>query len=478
MTDTTLTQERAEAYRIPWGVIGLLLGAAFVMILNETTMAVALPVLMDDLGVSAQTAQWLTTAFLLTMSVVIPTTGYLLNRFTTRQVFLAAMSLFLAGTLLAALAPGFGVLLIARVVQGAGTAMMMPLLMTNILTLVPAARRGQVMGFVSIVMSMAPALGPAVSGLMLQVAGWRWVFGVMLPFAAVMLVLGALRMVNVGEGRQQRLDPISVVLSVVGFGGLVYALNRVGVPGETRVLVISAVIGGIAIALFVFRQLALVRLERPFLDLRTFRYHNFTVGLGVLMIAFLTLMGVALVYPIYLQSVRGLDTMTTGLLLLPGGLAMGLLGPLIGRIYDRFGPRVLVVPGAVVLMLMILAMGRLTTATSPIWLLLALHVGMSLALSCTFTPVFTATLNDLAPNLYSHGSAIVGTLQHVAGGAGAALLVAVMASRAAELQRAGVPEIPALLEGTHATFLVAGVLAAGAIVLGALLRKPAVDVEP
>ncbi|MDO5684071.1 MAG: DHA2 family efflux MFS transporter permease subunit [Propionibacteriaceae bacterium] len=465
-----MTDPRTEE-KTPWGVIGLMLGAAFVVILNETTMAVALPSLMHDLEVSAQTAQWVSTGFMLAMAIVIPTTGFLLNRFTTRQIFLAAMGLFSLGTLMAALAPGFAALLVARLVQGSGTAIMMPLLMTTILQLVPVQRRGQVMGFVSIVMSMAPAMGPTISGLILQFGSWRWIFWVMLPIALIMLVVGAVRMVDVGDRRAQRLDPISVVLSALGFGGLVFALNKVGDPTGVPVLIGALIAGAVGLVLFALRQIALQRTDQPFLDLRTFTHHNFTVGIGLLMIGFLSLMGVALVFPIYLQDVRGLDTMATGLLLLPGGLAMGLLGPVIGRLFDRFGARVLVVPAAAVMTAMIFALTLVTTAHTPIALLVAIHVVLSLALSFMFTPTFTAALNDLDPKLYSHGSALVGTLQQVGGAAGAALLITVMAQRAAGLERAGIDRVNALLEGTHATFTLAGFIALAAVGLGLFLRR-------
>ena len=189
-------------------VIAVLLVSAFVVILNETIMSVALPVLMADLGVTASVGQWLTAGFLLTMSVVIPITGFLIRRFPTRMLFGAAMGLFSTGTLLAALAPGFPVLLAARVVQAGGTAIMLPLLMTTVMTLVPPARRGVMMGNISIVISVAPAIGPAVSGLVLSVLGWRFLFWLVLPIALVTLVLGLRRITDVGETAVMRIDAL------------------------------------------------------------------------------------------------------------------------------------------------------------------------------------------------------------------------------------------------------------------------------
>lgn len=477
MREMTLPKQEVDKPGVPWGVIAPLLAAAFVVILNETTMAVALPALMHDLDISAQTAQWVSTGFMLAMAVVIPTTGFLMHRFTTRQIYALAMGLFSFGTVLAIIAPGFGPLLVARVVQGSGTAIMMPLLMTTIMMLVPVARRGQIMGFTSIVIAMAPALGPTVSGVILRFGGWRWIFGVMLPIALLVLVIGLWRLRNVGERRDQKLDVISIVLSGLGFGGLVFALNQVGSPEGVRTLIASLAVGAVSLALFVVRQLRLQRIDAPFLNLRTFAHRNFSVGIGILTVGFLSLMGVALVYPIYLQDVRGLDTMTTGLLLLPGGFAMGLLGPVIGRLYDRWGARVLVVPAAAVMTLMVFSLTWVTSASTPLWVLLAVHVVLSLALSFMFTPTFTAALNDLEPRLYADGSALLGTLQQVGGAAGAALLITVMAQRAAAETGAGMGPVEALLEGTHATFTLAGFIAAAAIVLGFLL-KPTKVPEP
>ena len=460
----------ADADPLQWNVIALLLGAAFVVILNETTMTVALPVLMTDLQVDAGAAQWLTTGFMLTMAVVIPTTGFIMDRLTTRAVFLTSMSVFSTGTLLAGFSPSFGVLLVARVIQACGTAIMMPLLMTTILVLVPPGRRGQVMGLVSVVISMAPALGPTVAGVVLQFLSWRAIFLVVLPIALGMLVAGAVWMTNVNETRATPIDPVSIVLSALGFGGLVFALEKVGDPDEVPLMAGAFAVSAVALALFVFRQLRLQRQDRPLLDLRAFRFRTFSVSLGVLMTCFMALMGIVLVLPLYLQQVRGLSTLVSGLLLLPGGLVMGLCGPLIGRLHDRFGPRPLVVPAAAVMVAMVLVLARVITST-PVWLLLATHVLLSTAMAFIFTPVFTAGLGALPSRLYAHGSALVGTLQQVAGAAGAALLITVMELTARGLASNGRGSVAAQLGGVQAAFAFAAGIAAVAVVLGLFLGR-------
>jgi MFS transporter, DHA2 family, lincomycin resistance protein len=479
------TQSRAEAAteKLPpqsRRIIGTLLVAAFVVILNETIMGVALPRLMAELSVSARTGQWLTTAFMLTLAVVIPATGFLLQRLSTRTVFILAMTLFSAGTLLAAVSPGFWLLLPARIVQASGTAVMIPLLMTTVLRLVPIERRGVVMGNISIAISVAPAIGPTISGLILQFLSWRFMFVLVLPIALAALAYGAKTLTDVSETGDQKLDPISIVLSVPAFGGIVYGLSQLGQESGTgsSIAIASLVVGVVCLLAFGVRQRRLARGDgSPLLDLRAFGYPMFSLSLALLCVAMLSLFGMIILLPIYLQTVRGIESLPTGLMLLPGGLLMGLLGPTVGRLFDRYGPRALTTGGAAVLTF---TMWRFSTmdATTPIWMLVGLHVLMSLALAFLFTPSFTTALNPLPPYLYSHGSAILATLQQVAGAAGTALLVAIMSARTATLVASGQPEVVALNGGLNTAFGVAAVVSIGAIVLATFMRRTVPEKPP
>jgi DHA2 family lincomycin resistance protein-like MFS transporter len=455
--------------------VGVLLVATFVVILNETIMGVALPHLMTDLSIAASTAQWLTTAFMLTMAVVIPITGFVIQRTTTRATFVAAMTLFSVGTLVCALAPGFPVLLAGRIVQATGTAIMLPLLMSTVMTVTPPASRGRTMGNISIVISVAPALGPTISGVILSTLSWQWMFGLVLPIAVTALLVGARLVPNVTEPRVARVDVGSVVLSAVAFGGLVYGLSGIGaiatgtVPTATWVALVAGVLG---LAVFVTRQLQLQRSDDALLDLRTFRSPVFTVSVVVMALSMMSMFGVIILLPIFAQDVLGLEPLQTGLLLLPGGLAMGLAAPFVGRAYDRFGPRVLVAPGAVVVSG---AMWLLTTASaaSPAVVLLAAHVLLSLGLALMFTPLFSASLGSLPPHLYSHGSAVVGTVQQVAGAAGTAIFITVMTAQSLALTRTGAEPIAALSGGIHTAFLVGAAISLVAIPAALGIRTPA-----
>lgn len=467
-----MTVESDETQRRNRTILRILTIAAFVVILNETIMTNAIPVLMDVMGIDARAAQWLSTGFMLTMAIVIPTTGWLLQRVGRRTAFLMAMGSFSIGTLICAIAPVFPVLLMGRVVQACGTAIMMPLLMSTVLVLVPERERGRVMGNVSLAISVAPALGPAVSGLILSVASWRWLFGVVLPIALAVGFLGYRMLKRDVEPHTGALDLPSVVLTVIGFGGFVYGLSQLG-GGEHAVLppVGCLVVGLAALVLFALRQVSLVRRGGfPLLDLRVLRNRGYVVAVSIMALSFMALMGAVIVLPIHLQRVLDLSVLQAGLLLMPGALLMGLLGPGVGRLYDRVGAKVLVVPGAIVFVAGLAVMGWATTwAPWPVFL--GLHIVMSVSLAFIFTPIFTVGLGSLAPNLYEHGSALLGTLQQVAAAAGTALVITVMASRTAALTASGAAAGPATAGGIGVGIGVAAALAAGAIVLSFFLAK-------
>lgn len=453
--------------------ITVLIVSAFVVILNETIMNVALPSLMDEFGVSSSAIQWLATAFLLTMSVVIPTTGFLLNRLSIRSVFLIAMSLFSTGTLVAGLAPGFEVLVAARVIQASGTAVMMPLLITTILDLVPSHRRGAVMGNVSIVISVAPAIGPTLSGLILSSLSWRFMFFLVLPVAVIALILGS-RLLPADQKRSSaRLSVPSLLLSIPAFGGLVYGLSGIGSPeaATAQIALVALAVSLVSLLAFVMLQLKLQRSNAALLDMRPFRHRQFTLALSLMVMAMLALFGVIILLPIYLQNVRGLDVLATGLMLLPGGVLMGLLAPLVGKLFDRVGARPLLIPGGLLLAAVLFGYTTLN-ADTPLPLIIGLHLLMSVGLAFIFTPAFTAGLNPLPHSLHAYGSALLSTLQQLGGAAGTALLVGVMAAGTAAGLAAGQDGVTAETAGLSDGFLVAACVSLGIVVVAAFMGKP------
>lgn len=479
MTQTAITESTAYAEgRLDSrsrSAIALLLAAVFVVFLNETFLSVALTDIDNDLGISPTLGQWLSTGFALTMAVVIPITGWLLQRLNTRPVFIAAMSLFTIGTLVAATAPGFGVLLLGRVIQASGTAIMMPLMMTTIMSLVPPQSLGRMMGRISIVMSVAPAVGPTISGFLLPLVHWRGLFWVMLPIAVAMLILGILRVPNVSEPRKVPLDVLSVVLSAFAFSGIVYGLSTLGQAAEGSAALpswIPLTIGAVFLLVFILRQLRLQRRDAALLDLRTFTSRTFTMSVTMLAVSMVALFGTIIVLPLYMQNVLNQSTVVIGLTLLPGGLLMGLMGPVVGRLYDRFGPAPLVIPGAAIVSGVFWSFAFLST-TTPVWLIIVAYLALSLGLAFLFTPLFTSALGALPPHLYSHGSATLATIQQVAGAAGTAIFIAFLAIGTANGHAEGLSDAASIANGVRLAFLVGAIVSLAALVLAFFVRKPA-----
>lgn len=455
-------------------IIHLLIISAFVVILNETVMGVAIPHLMTDLGISALSAQWLTTGFLLTMAVVIPITGFLIQRIPTRKLYIIAMGLFVAGTAIAAIAPGFEVLLIGRIVQAGGTAIMLPLLMTTVMNLEPHETLGRRMGNISIVIAVAPAIGPTISGLILSSLNWRFLFIFVLPIAVTMLVVGAKFMRNVGKTSHAPIDVPSIILSAFGFGGVVFGLSSLGESssgGNAALLIAPLVVGAVALALFVWRQLRLQRHDRALLDLSTFLTPTFTASVIMFVICMMGMFGALILLPLYMQNVLELSVLSSGLLLLPGGLAMGLLAPFVGRAYDKIGPRPLLLVGATLTSLALWGLALTLSDTSSWVVLLIGHIVFSIGLAFIFTPLFTSSLGSLPKHLYSHGSATVSTMQQVAAAAGTAFFVAVMSSVVAETLSRGGSEAAAFAGGIHTALLIAAAVATLAIVTAFFVKK-------
>lgn len=451
-------------------VLVVLVLTAFIMMVNETTLAVALPFIMADFSITAATAQWLLTGVMLTMSIVLPTTGWMLDRFTTRQVYGVSITSFLLGTIVAALSPSFAVMLGGRVLQAIGTAIILPLIMTVVMTVVPPHRRGTVMGVISVVMAVGPALGPTIAGLILTIGHWHLIFWLLVPFVALAGLIGAWKLGNVGEIRDTPLDAASVVLSAFAFGGLVYALSSIGliVAGGPRgtIALVAAGVGLVALATFVLRQLRLAKKERALLDLRPLTVWNFTVALIGLLAVQAALLGLVATLPLYLQGALLTSALVAGLVTLPGGAVETVLSPAGGWLFDRIGPKPLAIPGTAALTVSLFLLAGVDH-TTPVWRIIVYFVILSIGLSFIFTPLMTTALGSLPKELYSHGSAILNTLVQLAAALGTAVTVAVFSY----VSVTGGETREAIADGASSAYLVASGISVVAVVASVLLRK-------
>jgi len=431
-------------------IVAVLIAGAFLAILNQTLLATAIPHIMNDLHLTENTAQWLTTIFMLVNGVMIPITAFLMETFTTRRLFLMAMSIFAAGTLFCAIAPNFPLLMVGRIVQAAGAGIMLPLMMTVLIMIFPIERRGAAMGTVGLVISFTPAIGPALSGWLVQYYPWRALFYIILPLAIIDIIVAYFVMRNVITRTFPKVDVLSIVLSTLGFGGLLYGFSSAGNYGWSSPVVISTlVVGVISLTIFILRQLKLVQ---PILEFRVFTYKTFTITTVIGMIAFMGLIAAETILPIYMQVMAGFSALESGIMILPGAMLMGIMSPITGRIYDRIGARLLVITGLSIMTVTTFMFTYLTANTTLAYLTVVFAIRM-FGISMIMMPATTAGLNQLPNRLIPHGTAVNNTMRQVAASIGTAMLVTVMTASALDTGKSVDPS--ALIHGVNISFYVA-----------------------
>lgn len=400
----------------------MILGA-FIAVLNQTIMSVAMPELMVDFDIAASTAQWLTTGYMLVNGVLIPITAFLMQRFTTRELFQTSMIIFLLGTIVSAVAPNFDILLTGRLIQAAGAGIIMPLLMNVVLTIFPPDKRGAAMGMVGFAIIFAPAIGPTLAGYIMEHYSWRTMFYGMIPFVVIVIAVAFIYLKNASERSYPKIDIVGVILSTIGFGAVLYGFSSAGSKGwSSTEVIVSIVAGVVALILFTWRQLVS---KSPLLDLRAFKYSMFSLTTVINIVVTMVMYADMMLLPLYLQSARGYTAMESGLLMLPGALLMGIMMPITGKLFDRFGAKWLSIIGMAITILTTIGFVNLTDSTSYTYLVL-MSTGRRFGMAMFLMPITTAGLNQLPARLNAHGTAISNTIKQVAGGIGTALLVTVM----------------------------------------------------
>lgn len=441
-------------------IVIVLITGGFISILNQTLMATAIPHVMDDFGISENTAQWLTTIFMLVNGVMIPITAFLIETFTTRRLFITAMSIFAVGTVICAVAPTFGLLIVGRVVQASGAGIMMPLMMTVFLTIFPVEKRGAAMGMVGLVISFAPAIGPTLSGYIVQNYPWRVLFYIIFPIAILDIIFAYYAMKNVTKQTYPKVDMLSIILSSLGFGGLLYGFSSAGDNGWGSLsVVISIIIGAITLTFFIMRQF---RLKQPILEFRVFRYKTFAITTVIGMIVFVGLIGSETMLPIYMQRMAGFTALESGIMIMPGALLMGIMSPITGRIFDKIGARLLAITGLSLMTVTTFLFTNLSTSTSLTYLTIVFGIRM-FGMSMVMMPVTTAGLNQLPLGLIPHGTAMNNTMRQVAASIGTAILVTVMTSAALNTGEEALPSDA--IHGVNVAFWVATAITVVGLIL-------------
>jgi len=465
------TAAQSGATKVKKGpIMAALLIAGFVGLFSETALNIALGDLSQIFEVEATTIQWLATGYFLTLGILVPVTGILMQKFTTRQMFLTSIILLIVGTVLAAIAPVFSVLLIGRVIQAAGLAINLPLTQNVIFTIFPPHKRGAAMGILGLVMLAGPALGPTIAGLILDTLSWHWIFWVTVPFLLFSLIFGIKFLPNVNEVRKVSIDALSVVLSTIGFGGIVYGFSVSGEIGWTSTPVLAAIIIGlIAVILFSIRQ---TKMEKPMLNLRAFKYPLFVLGVFMSFITFFNMLSMLVILPMFMQMALVIAAFTTGLILLPGSLLNCLLAPMIGKLFDQYGPKAVITPGTILVAAAYLIYSLLGT-DSALWVLVVAHIVMMLGIGAVLASTQTNTLNSLPKEYYPDGIAITQTIQQVAGAIGIAVMVSLFTAKQGDyLAAAGQDMTEAAASGSSFVFTLGLIFAIVNFVLSLFMKKP------
>lgn len=469
----SLTRRQRTLIMIP-----LLLGG-FIALINETLLSVAFPQMAVSLQIPMGTIQWLATAYMLVIGISVPVVAFLMESFTTKRLYLMAMLLFTASTLCCGLSRSFPVLLVFRILQGIGTGMMVPIMTHVILAIFPIERRGAVMGLSLIVILSAPALAPTVSGIILAWRSWHWLFFSMLPLAIVATISGAITLKNVSSLTRPKIDLFSVLLSTIGFGGLIYGMGAIESMGASHWAVRSTLLAGImGLALFTLRQL---KLEQPLLELRSFRYPMFSLGAAIMVITFMIPFSTIIILPIYMQNVLGITPFAAGLALMPAGIANGFFAFLAGNLYDRTGARGLATAGFAILAVGMFFLSRISESTQ-LANIIVLHVIVLTGISFITSPVQTNALNQLPTAYHTHGVAITNSIIQIASAFGASIFIGIMTARESRiLERIAHPDMLeqqwALMNGVALAFRVSMFLALVGLVLSLFIRRRSASPE-
>ncbi|WP_332692696.1 MDR family MFS transporter [Halalkalibacter lacteus] len=447
-------------------IVTLLLAGSFIAILNQTLMITAIPPIMQEMNITANSAQWLTTVFMLVNGVMIPVSAFLLERFTTRQLFITAMSIFAFGTLVAGIAPNFEVLLLGRVIQSAGAGVMLPLMTTVFLMIFPVNKRGAAMGLIGLVISFAPAIGPALSGWVTSNYSWRLLFFIILPIAVIDIIIAFFVLKNVTEVTRPKVDVLSIMLSSFGFGGLLYGFTAAGNYGWGHfITIVSLLVGVVALVWFIIRQLSL---KHPMLEFRVFKYSIFPFAVIIGMISFMGLIGVETLVPLFMQNMREFTAFEAGLALLPGAVITGFMSPINGRIFDKIGARWLVLIGLIIMTASSFAFINLSPKTTFTYITVMYGLRM-FGLSMVMMPIQTAALNQLPKRLIPHGAAMDNTMRMMAASVGTAILVTVMTTTAMSAEHRPDISYPDI-HGVNIAFLVVSVLSLIGLILSFFIK--------
>ncbi|EQC59275.1 DSBA oxidoreductase [Limosilactobacillus fermentum MTCC 8711] len=402
----------ASRVRHPKLAMASMLLGAFVGMFSETSLNIALPKLSIAFNMSTATLQWLVTGYMLIIGIIMPLSSIISKWFSTRKIIIFALLVFILGSVLSAMAPSFVLLLTGRMIQGIGTGLILPLMFAVAMQIFPPQKLGAVNGIMALVIMFAPAIGPTLTGLILGIANWRWIFWSFIPLLVIALIFAVMELENVGHISKPRVDVLSIIESIIGFSGIVAGASLSSRYGwASWQVIVSLVIGLVVLFLYVHRQLTL---ESPILNLKVLKNKEFTVGTILVMLDFAIILSAMYLMPQYIQNGVGIAVALTGVIMLPGGVINAVTSAIAGRLYDNIGARRPAILGFIIAFIgaVMLAMA---SDTASIVYIIAAHVILMIGAPLAMSPAQTSALNSLSGREAGDGSTILNTMQQVVG---------------------------------------------------------------
>lgn len=456
-------------------IIAVLVFSGLLATFNETILNVALSPLMVEFNVTAGTVQWLITAYMIVVAVLVPVTAFLIQSFKTKQLFLAAMGILLIGTICGICSGSFVMLLISRIIQAAGTGMMIPLMMNTVLTVSPPKSRGTVMGLCGAALTLGPALGPTVAGVVLQFASWHALFVILLVVIVIAMILGSMFLVNVSKVTKPKIDILSIILSTIGFGGLIYGISSISGAGDIKIVAAIFIIGIICLAIFCKRQMSL---KEPMLDMRCFKAPVFVIGTLLVMFSMMTVFTMSVMLPMFLQGGIGANSFVAAMALLPATLISAISTPFAGKIYDKVGPKGLLPVGFAIILIPLFILAHSNSNTS-LTVIIVLFIIVDIGIALTMAPSQTTALSPLPREYYPHGVAILNTLQQLSAAIGSSLFIGIMSAKQLKaLSNQATEQVATAIGFSSATLALSGFVLIGLILslcLAFVKKKPSLS---
>src|SRR5690625_3910486 len=449
-------------------IVGVTLSASFLSVLTQFLLLTAFPKIMEEFSINSTEVQWLTTSFMLTVAILIPITAYFIDTFKTRTLMISALILYIIGTIVGIVAPTFSTLILGRIIQGIGSGIMIPLMQTVLFLLYPREKRGFAMGLAGLVINVAPAVGPPISGIIVNHFEWRALFYLTLPIAVIILLGIYLFMHNVTEQRETEIDILSIILSTVGFGGMLYGFNKLEESGLNDIVTLaSLIIGSLAILFFILRQL---RLEKPILEVRVLAVPIFSLVTFITIIGFSLLIAIETILPMYVQNAQQYSAFFGGLIVMPGALTLAVMSMFAGRLFDLHGGRSIAIIGFVMLILSTLGFYFVLALDTPFIVTMLLFMVAMGGVALINMPIMTTGINALPDELIPHGTSVINTARQFGGSLGLTFIISFITKAEKGSASTGLNPVD-YLAGVKTAFFVAFIFAAVGLVSALFVKR-------